>query len=178
VSEEPHTPADHSTEPPPEGPGAQLRGEIPLQPPDSEVVGAVPPGYDWPTHGGYLGCLIGVFMACPVVGFLGANVWTLFRLSRLGFPLFALASLALVACIIGVGRLGWALGKRFYRYYPQPQPTWGESDAPAAPVETEPESVAPGAGSEIEADAQEQPDTTAELESGEVPSSAPRETGA
>jgi hypothetical protein len=27
-----------------------------------------------------------------------------------------------------VGRLGWVLGKRFYRYYPQPRPTWGESD--------------------------------------------------
>src|SRR2546430_12262285 len=33
------------------------------------------------------------------------------------------------SCIFGGGRLGWALGKRFYREYPQERPTWGESDA-------------------------------------------------
>jgi hypothetical protein len=34
--------------------------------------------------------------------------------------------------LIGLGRLGWYLGKRYYRHYPQPAgPTWGESDAVA-----------------------------------------------
>jgi hypothetical protein len=34
-----------------------------------------------------------------------------------------------VACVIGGGRLGWALGKRFYREYPHERPTWGEDDS-------------------------------------------------
>jgi hypothetical protein len=88
----------------------------------------VPPGYDWPTHGGYLGCLVGTLAACPIVGFVAANIWALFHLSRLAFPLFALLIVISLAAIVGAGRLGWGLGKRFYRYYPQPRPTWGESD--------------------------------------------------
>ncbi len=46
---------------------------------DPRHEGATPPGYDWPTHGGYLGCLLAVMFACLlaplgyiVVGFLGA----------------------------------------------------------------------------------------------------------
>jgi hypothetical protein len=100
----------------------------PLQPPEHEVEGAVPPGYDWPTHGGYLGCLVATIAACPIVGFIAANVWALFHASRLAFPLFALLIVVAIAAVIAMGRLGWVLGKRFYRYYPQPHPTWGESD--------------------------------------------------
>lgn len=100
----------------------------PLQPPEHEVEGAVPPGYDWPTHGGYLGCLVATIAACPIIGFIAANVWALFHASRLAFPLFALLIAIAIAALVAAGRLGWVLGKRFYRYYPQPHPTWGESD--------------------------------------------------
>jgi hypothetical protein len=98
------------------------------QPPEQEVEGAVPPGYDWPTHGGYLGCLVGTLAACPIVGFIAANVWALFHASRLAFPLFLLLIAVSLVAIVGAGRLGWRLGRRFYRYYPQPRPTWGETD--------------------------------------------------
>lgn len=80
--------------------------------------GAVPPGYDWPTHGGYLGCLLGLTAACAVAGFLGGTL----------IPLIAAPSLAKivislvvgVSVLVGLGRLGWVLGRRFYREYPQP----------------------------------------------------------
>ena len=88
--------------------------------------GAVPPGYDWPTHGGYLGCLMGVVAATIVAMFLTAPV-----LYFADIPLAVVWLLRVViflACIIGGGRLGWALGKRFYREYPHERPTWGESD--------------------------------------------------
>jgi hypothetical protein len=109
-------------------PSAAGESSTSLTPPEREVEGAVPPGYDWPTHGGYLGCLVGTLAACPIVGFIGANIWALLRLSWLEFPLFVLLMLASIVVVLAAGRLGWALGKRFYRYYPQQRPTWGESD--------------------------------------------------
>ncbi len=95
--------------------------------------GAVPPGYDWPTHGGYLGCLLGVVMACVLGGFLGSLLIGLVSIS----PLAAIVatSPARIAIIVGVffvtlaglGRTGWRLGKRFYREYPRPAPRAQES---------------------------------------------------
>ncbi len=88
--------------------------------------GAVPPGYDWPTHGGYLGCLMGILVSTVVAMLLTAPV-----LYFADVPLaivWLLRIVVFLACIIGGGRLGWALGKRFYREYPQERPTWGESD--------------------------------------------------
>jgi hypothetical protein len=88
--------------------------------------GAVPPGYDWPTHGGYLGCLMGVVAATIVAMFLTAPV-----LYFADIPLAVVWLLRVVIfllCIFGGGRLGWWLGKRFYREYPHERPTWGESD--------------------------------------------------
>ncbi|HET9981480.1 MAG TPA: hypothetical protein VFQ32_13610, partial [Ktedonobacterales bacterium] len=45
--------------------------------PDMEAelpeAGAVPPGYDWPTHGGYLGCLLAMMPACLIAGFLSST---------------------------------------------------------------------------------------------------------
>ncbi len=151
--------SDHAPEEPPAAGHApsepQSSADEPSQPPEHEVEGAVPPGYDWPTHGGYLGCLVGTLAACPIVGFIAANIWALFRLSWLAFPLFALLIVVSLVAIIGAGRLGWGLGKRFYRYYSQPRPTWGESDAaieegavpPAAAAATE-EAVSEGATDE------------------------------
>ncbi len=37
--------------------------------------GAVPPGYDWPTHGGYLGCLLSLMASCLIGGFLGTTLF-------------------------------------------------------------------------------------------------------
>ncbi|MBF6589396.1 MAG: hypothetical protein IVW57_02555, partial [Ktedonobacterales bacterium] len=42
-----------------------------LYPPvEDPFEGAVPPGYSWPTHGGYLGCLVGVITGSIAGGFL------------------------------------------------------------------------------------------------------------
>ena len=91
-------------------------GEIP-----DEGEGAVPPGYDWPTHGGYLGCLLAVMASCLIGGFLGTTFF-----AALGYqqivpkPITALLTVVVfVAVTIGLGRLGWVLGKRFYREYPR-----------------------------------------------------------
>lgn len=107
---------------------------------DERYRGATPPGYDWPTHGGYLGCLIGVMTAtllAPlgyiVFGFLGALL--ALPLGGWGVALAVVVTVAAyLAVFIGLSRLGWALGKRFLREYEQPsRPVWGEDDEEAAP---------------------------------------------
>jgi hypothetical protein len=92
--------------------------------------GAVPPGYDWPTHGGYLGCLIGLMASCLIGGFLGSTLFAALRYWNIvpGVVSALLTVLVFIACTAGLGRIGWVLGRRFYREYPQPGPTWGEVD--------------------------------------------------
>lgn len=96
--------------------------------PDS---GAVPPGYDWPTHGGYLGCLLGMMPACLVGGFLGSTFVAFLNKAGIVPPIVAglLVVALFIACMLGFGRLGWILGRRFYRKYPRMEPTWGEDDS-------------------------------------------------
>ena len=95
-------------------------------PDELAVEGAVPPGYDWPTHGGYLGCLIGLVASLLVGGFLGTTIFAALSYSRVVSPV---VSLVLTICVFlvvtfGLCRLGWALGKRFYRdYTPNPPPS-------------------------------------------------------
>ncbi|HEU4783570.1 MAG TPA: hypothetical protein VFS83_09545 [Ktedonobacterales bacterium] len=100
--------------------------------------GAVPPGYDWPTHGGYLGCLLGMMPACLVGGFLGSTFVAFLNKAGVVPPVVAgfLVAALFVACIVGFGRIGWVLGRRFYRKYPRPAPTWGEDDSVAGAVES------------------------------------------
>src|SRR5258705_11876483 len=43
--------------------------------PEDPHEGAVPAGYDWPTHGGYLGCLLGVMASCLLAAFFGSTVF-------------------------------------------------------------------------------------------------------
>jgi hypothetical protein len=87
--------------------------------------GAVPPGYDWPTHGGYLGCLMGLVVAFLVGGFLGSFLVGLISVTPLAVLVAAPAARILciavvfVATLIGLGRAGWVLGRRFYREYPR-----------------------------------------------------------
>jgi predicted lipid-binding transport protein (Tim44 family) len=98
---------------------------------EDEFEGATPPGYDWPTHGGYLGCLMGVMAGVLLGGFLGANIFAAYyNVLDLPLAVYILLNVALfIVLLIGLGRLGWWLGRRYYRYYPQPAgPTWGESD--------------------------------------------------
>lgn len=98
---------------------------------ENPAEGAVPPGYDWPTHGGYLGCLLAMMPACLVGGFLGSTfvAW----LNKAGIVPPVVAGMLVVAlfvlCMIGFGRIGWLLGRRFYRKYPRSEPTWGEDDS-------------------------------------------------
>lgn len=102
--------------------------------PDMEAelpeAGAVPPGYDWPTHGGYLGCLLGMMPACLIGGFLGSTFVAWLNAAGVVPPVVAglLVVALFVLSVIGFGRLGWILGRRFYRKYPQAQPSWGEDD--------------------------------------------------
>jgi hypothetical protein len=103
--------------------------------------GAVPPGYDWPTHGGYLGCLMGLIAACLVAGFVGSFVIGIISVSPLGglvgtpFARITLLVLAFAVCFGVLGRVGWVFGRRFYREYPQPTPR--DRMAGSAPTATD-----------------------------------------
>lgn len=92
---------------------------------------AVPPGYDWPTHGGYLGCLLGLMASCLIGGFVGSTFFpTLAHYHWMpGWVAGLLTVMVFVLIVVVVGRLGYILGKRFFREYPQPgRKTWGEDD--------------------------------------------------
>lgn len=103
-----------------------------------EPEGATPPGYDWPTHGGYLGCLLAVMLSCLlaplgylVVGFLGALLSPSLGGAGVGIAI-TVTIIGYVALFVGLTRLGWGMGRRYLREYPQPQgQTWGEEAAPA-----------------------------------------------
>jgi hypothetical protein len=105
---------------------AETTGETPQNPQADEATedpheGAVPPGYDWPTHGGYLGCLLSLMASCLIGGFLGTTLFPALGYSH-AVPKVVAAVLTVVvylAIAVGLGRLGWILGKRYYREYPQ-----------------------------------------------------------
>jgi hypothetical protein len=115
--------------------------------------GAVPPGYDWPTHGGYLGCLLGLMASCLVTGFLGSTLVAVIAAPPLVRGLLDV-TVAVVA-ILGLGRLGWVLGKRLYREYPPPRrrPAPMPSMADMEPAFLPPGWAPPTAGSDPAADA-------------------------
>lgn len=109
---------------------------------DDPYEGAVPPGYDWPTHGGYLGCLMSSIAGALVGGFIGADLLSfLWAAGQLPGVLFVFSTFAvLIICIWLLGRVGWRIGRRFYRAYAQPaQPVWGEDDETLAATPTQPE---------------------------------------
>ncbi len=86
--------------------------------------------FEWPTHGGYLGCLMGMFIGCVLAGFLSSTIISFVHFVRgTAQPLFIIAAVVLMVVVIGVfGRIGWGAGKRFYRDYQQPaEPTTGAS---------------------------------------------------
>jgi hypothetical protein len=141
-------------------------------PVEDEFEGATPPGYDWPTHGGYLGCLMGVMAGVLLGGFLGANIFAAYyNVLDLPLAIYILLNVALfLVSLIGLGRLGWWLGRRYYRYYPQPAgPTWGESDESEETEATEAiaETDASASDSAPEIAAHGAPGTAAEPEASE-----------
>ncbi len=97
----------------------------PFESPDP-YEGATPPGVDWPTHGGSLGCLMGLVTACILGGFLGTFLVGLASVTPLSFMVgtpaerIALIVIVFLLTLVVLGRVGWRLGKRFYREYPQP----------------------------------------------------------
>jgi hypothetical protein len=95
------------------------------QMPSEAAEGAVPPGYDWPTHGGYLGCLLSLMASCLIGGFLGSTLFAALSYWRIVPAAVAIVLTIAVyaAVLIGLGWLGWILGKRFYREYPQARTT-------------------------------------------------------
>ena len=144
-------------------------------PVEDEFEGAAPPGYDWPTHGGYLGCLMGVMAGVLLGGFLGANIFAAYyNVLDLPLAIYILLNVALfLVSLIGLGRLGWWLGRRYYRHFPQPAgPTWGESDDSAATEATEAteaiaEAVAHASDGALEITALETPTSAGEPEASE-----------
>jgi hypothetical protein len=136
--------------------------------PEDPHEGAVPPGYDWPTHGGYLGCLLGVMASCLLAAFFGSTLFAALRCSspipgdptlkgcHPLLPASATILLTLVvtlAIVVALGRLGFMLGKRWLREYPQPQGgTWGERDDAPEPGAQQPDSAEPPAGADHEHD--------------------------
>ena len=120
---------------------------------DERYRGATPPGYDWPTHGGYLGCLLGVMIACLLAplgyilfGFVGA--FLVHPLGGVGVALAVIVTVGVyLAVFVALTRLGWYMGKRFLREYEQPvRPVWGEDDDDDAyplVVEADPPRAAP-----------------------------------
>ena len=137
------TPDETPPELPMTGDGAETTAGAEDAPPDTRAAmtpdmeaerpeaGAVPPGYDWPTHGGYLGCLLAMMPACLVGGFFGSTFVAFLNRAGIVPPVVAgiLVVALFIACMIGFGRLGWALGRRFYRKYPRSEPSWGEDNA-------------------------------------------------
>ncbi len=75
---------------------------------------------EWPTHGGYLGCLMAIIFGCLLSGFLGSELISFVHYTTRGPAaiFITLAVLVMIAGIILFGRLGWWLGRRFYREYP------------------------------------------------------------
>jgi predicted lipid-binding transport protein (Tim44 family) len=123
------------------------------------------------TTGPHMGVMAGVLLG----GFLGANIFAAYyNVLDLPLAVYILLNVALfLVLLIGLGRLGWWLGRRYYRHYPQVAgPTWGESD------EESDEDQAPEATSSAEIDlsdsapeiaAHEAPATAAEPEATRLP---------
>jgi hypothetical protein len=123
------------------------------------AVGATPPGFEWPTHGGYLGCLIGCLASFLIGGFLGsALLGTLYVVGGGSALILALVSVIVYAAIVyGLCRMGWSLGKRYYRSYQGPaETTWGEHDEFIYPDQDTPDDSA----SDAQGDAAEMDNAT------------------
>ncbi len=123
------TPSEDTTPVPQTPPVREPDAATAAPPPPDPYEGAVPPGYDWPTHGGYLGCLLGIMASCLIGGFAGklVGLFTYYQnITGIANVLLIGATFVLAAIILGT--LGWRLGQRFLREYAR-RPTWGEDDS-------------------------------------------------
>lgn len=78
----------------------------------------------WPTNGGPLGCLLGLFSGLLLGAFLGT---TLFAFDRLiGIPLTIVLAVALAV-------VGWKIGRRVFREYKPPKPREAKPPKPRQP---------------------------------------------
>ena len=81
---------------------------------------------EWPTHGGYLGCLLAVMFGCLLAGFFASPlVQGAYRSGHgagVGYgPVLNIVAIGImVVGFILFGRIGWFIGKRVYREYPAP----------------------------------------------------------
>ncbi len=84
---------------------------------------------EWPTHGGYLGCLMGIMFGCLAAAFIASPLvrGAVHAASDIGFQLNASALVIMLLGIIAFGYIGWKIGKRAFRDYtlpgPKPPPT-------------------------------------------------------
>ena len=92
--------------------------------PAGDAPEATPPQDEWPTHGGYLGCLLAVMFGCLFAGFFASPlVQGAYRSGHgagIGYgPALNIAAIAIMLVgLVIFGRVGWWIGKRVYREYP------------------------------------------------------------
>lgn len=93
-------------------------GDAPADPEMSSFNG------EWPTHGGYLGCLMGLFLGCLLAGFVGSPLVQYLQKhggsAGVTAAFIAGAVVIMLAGFYASGRIGWAVGKRIFREYPAP----------------------------------------------------------
>ncbi|SRR5579883_2468758 len=74
---------------------------------------------EWPTHGGPLGCLVGLTFGFLLAGFLGSTLISFVHFSKAGAGGWYIFSAVLVMLVFSIlfAALGWRIGKRIYREY-------------------------------------------------------------
>jgi hypothetical protein len=83
-----------------------------------------PPEEEWLTHGGYLGCLLAMVFGCLLAAFIATPLIRGTQLASIQNWGVAFTISAIFIMIVGIslfGWIGWKIGKRIFREYPQPQ---------------------------------------------------------
>lgn len=72
---------------------------------------------EWPTHGGYLGCLMGIMFGCLAAAFIASPLvrGATHVVANIGFQLNASALVIMLIGIMLFGFIGWKIGKRIFR---------------------------------------------------------------
>lgn len=78
---------------------------------------------EWPTHGGPLGCLVGLMFGFLLAGFLGSTLISFVHFSKAGAGGWYIFSAVVVMLVFSIlfANIGWRIGKRIYRHY-EPSP--------------------------------------------------------
>lgn len=113
---------------------AEPQDEMPNATNDPE--GAIPPGEEWMTHGGYLGCLIAITFGCLLASFVASPLVRGLSLAKQGTAIGFVVG-AIILMLLGIiifGRMGWWIGKRVYREYPESRRSQSLAHAQEEPV--------------------------------------------